>query len=83
MALIDILGFCLSLLGIYGLLLYLRHLLPRYAIPSLSTLLNETQQLLRHAEVISAISPENESQMQLYWYEDRCIHGLPSHHPLS
>jgi len=61
----DALGFCLSLLGIYGLLLYLRYLLPRYATPSLSTLLNETLQHLRHAEVICAISPESEYKTQL------------------
>jgi len=61
----DALGFCLSLLGIYGLLLYLRYLLPRYVIPPLSTLLNESQQLLRHAEVIGAISPESEYKAQL------------------
>jgi len=61
----DILSFCLSLLGIYGLLLYLRYLLPRYAIPPLSTLLNESQQLLRDAEVIGAISPESEYKTQL------------------
>jgi len=61
----DALSFCLSLLGIYGLVLYLRYLLPRYAIPSLSSLLNETQQLLRHAEVLTAIPPESEYKTQL------------------
>jgi len=79
----DALSFCFSLLGIYGLLFYLRYLLPRYVVPSLSTLLNETQQLLRHAEVISAISPESEDKTQLDQYEGRCIHDPPSHHPLS
>ncbi|KAH9967489.1 hypothetical protein BC827DRAFT_596833 [Russula dissimulans] len=61
----DALSFCLSLLGIYGLVLYLRYLLPRYVIPSLSSLLNEIQQLLRHAEVLNAIPPESEYKTQL------------------
>ncbi|KAI9448654.1 hypothetical protein F5148DRAFT_1250879, partial [Russula earlei] len=55
MRFIDILSLCLSLLGTYSLLLYLRFLLPRNITPSLSSLANETQQLLHRAEGIGAI----------------------------
>ena len=62
---IDIIGFCLSVVGIYGLILYLRYLLPRNAIPLLSTLLDETRQLLDRAEAISAVPPQSESRTRL------------------
>ena len=52
---IDILTICLSVLGIYGLLLYLRYLFPRHAIPLLSEILNETRLLLEQAEAIGAV----------------------------
>ena len=62
---IEILSFCLSVLGIYGLILNFRYLLPRSVIPLLSALLNETQQLLDHAEVIGAVPPQSESRTLL------------------
>ena len=65
MRFIDILSFCLSILGVYGLVLYLRYLLPHYVIPLLSALLNETRQLLDSAEALSAIPLESESRNQL------------------
>jgi hypothetical protein len=65
MAFIDILGFCLSLVGINGLILYIRYLLPRNAIPLISTLLNETQQLLDRAEEIGAVAPQSDSRTHL------------------
>lgn len=65
MPFIDILGFCLSLVGINGLILYFCYLLPRNAIPLLSTLLNETQQLLDHAEEIGAVPPQSDSRTHL------------------
>jgi len=65
MHVIDTLGFCLSLLGIYDLLLYSQYLLPRYTVPPLSVLLNETEQQLRHAEDISAIPLGSEYKTQL------------------
>src|SRR6266850_1768112 len=70
MSFIDILGFSLSLLGIYSLVLYLRYLLPRYNIPSLSAFLSETQQLLGHAEEICAIQPESEYRAHLHLYDN-------------
>jgi len=65
MRFIDVLGLCLSVLGIYGLILYLRYLLPYYVVPLLSALLNETQQLLDRAEALSAIPLESEYRTQL------------------
>ena len=65
MPFIDILGFCLSLAGINGLILYFRYLLPCNAIPLLSTLLNETQQLLDRAEEIGTVPLQSESRTHL------------------
>jgi hypothetical protein len=62
---IDILTLCLSVLGIYGLILYVRYLLPRNAIPLLSALLNETRQLLDHAEAIGAVPAQSECKTLL------------------
>lgn len=57
---IDVISFFLSLLGVYGLVLKFRFLLPRNVVPLLSTLLNETQQLLDRAEEIGAVPPQSE-----------------------
>jgi len=65
MSFIDTLNFCLSLFGLYSLVLYLRYLLPCCKIPPLSTFLNETQQLLDHAEAIGAIPPDSEDRAHL------------------
>jgi hypothetical protein len=65
MSAIDVLSFCLSLLGIYGPILFILYLLPRNVTPHLSTFLNETQQLLRRAEEIGAVPPQSEYKRQL------------------
>jgi hypothetical protein len=65
MRFLDVFSFCLSLLGIYGLILPLRYLLPRNIIPLLSLLLNETTQLLDSAEAIGAIPSQNECRAHL------------------
>lgn len=77
----DILSLFLSFLGIYGLVLYLRYLIPRCIIPSLSALLIETQQLLDRAEEINAISPESGYRAHLESYEDLqvCAANSSSH----
>ncbi len=67
---IDKLGLSLSILGIYGLILCLRYLIPYYAIPHLSARLKETRQLLDHAEAVNAIPPECEYRTSLDLYED-------------
>jgi hypothetical protein len=67
MDVIDILSFSLSLLGIYGPILFLLYLLPRNVTPRLSTLLDETHQLLRRAEEIGAVPLQSEYKRQLDW----------------
>ena len=78
MRFIDILSFCLSILGVYGLVLYLRYLLPHYVIQLLSALLNETQQLLDRAEALHAIPLESELRSQLDLCE-RSYHMIVLH----
>jgi len=73
MQFIDILSFCLSLLGIYSLVLNFRYLLPCYTIPVLSALLTSTQQLLNNAETISAIPSESEIRMHFNLCDGVCI----------
>ena len=65
MHVIDILSFSLSVLGIYGPILLILYLLPRNVAPRLSTILDETQQLLRHAEEVGAVLPQSEYQRNL------------------
>jgi len=67
MPVIDIDSFYISLLGIYGPTLLIRYMLPRNVTPLLSTLLDETQQLLGRAEEISAVTPQSEYKYQLGW----------------
>jgi len=67
MPVIDILSFCLSLLGIYGPILFVLYLLPRNVAPRLSTLLDEAQQLLRRAEEVGAVLQQSEYKRQLDW----------------
>jgi len=67
MPVIDILSFYISLLGICGPILLIRYMLPRNVTPLLSTLLDETQQLLSRAEEISAVTPQSEYKCQLDW----------------
>jgi len=67
MPVIDILSFCLSLLGIYGPILFVLYLLPRNVAPHLSTLLDEAQQLLRCAEETGAVLPQSQYKRRLDW----------------
>jgi len=67
MHVIDILSFCLSLLGICGPILFILHLLPCNLTPRLSVLLDETHQLLHHAEEIRAVLPQSEYKHELDW----------------
>ena len=79
---IDILSFCLSLLGIYGLVLNLRYLLPYQVIPVLSALLTVTRQLLDNAEAIGAIPSESEIHTRFTLYDGVCVDVYPSSHTL-
>jgi len=67
MPVIDVLSFYISLLGIYGPILLIHYMLPRNVTPLLSTLLDETQQLLGHAEEIGAITPQSKYKCRLDW----------------
>ena len=61
---IDIISF---LLGIYAPIFLIRYLLPCKVAPLLSTLLDETHQLLGRAEEISAVTAQSEYKCQLDW----------------
>jgi hypothetical protein len=79
MLVIDALSLGLSVLGVYGLVFSLRYLIPCYIAPILSARLNETQQLLSHADAINAIPPESEHRIHLDLYEYLYFDGLSSH----
>ncbi|KAH9051002.1 hypothetical protein EDB83DRAFT_2317086 [Lactarius deliciosus] len=64
MDLIEWLGFCLSILGTCGVVIYLRHLIPYYIIPNVSSMLNNAERSLAHAVTIGAL-PE----MSDYWVD--------------
>jgi hypothetical protein len=80
---IDILSLSLSFLGIYGLFLSLRYLIPCYIIPFISANLSSTQTLLNHAEAINAIPPESEYRTHLDVYENLYVDGPSSHTPMQ
>jgi len=62
---LDVLSLSLSLLGIHGLILNIRYLLPRNVAPIVSVILDETRQLLGCAEEIGAVPPQNEYKRRL------------------
>jgi hypothetical protein len=63
----DILSFCFSILGLYGLLYYLRFLIPRNLIPYVSAVLTEAEHLLDRAESTGVIPrPNDRSALTLY-----------------
>ena len=80
MRFIDTLSFCLSLLGIYSLVLNFRYLLPCHITPVLSALLTETRQLLDNAEAIGAIPSESEIRTHFTLCDGVCIDVYPSSH---
>ncbi len=75
---IDVLSLSLSFLGIYSFVFSLRYLIPCYNIRLLSEVLNETQQLLNHAETMDAISSESEYKTDLDRYEDYVVIPIAS-----
>ncbi|KAH8982648.1 hypothetical protein EDB86DRAFT_3086015 [Lactarius hatsudake] len=62
MAIIDILGFCIS---VFGVVIYLRFLLPRNIIPIISTTLTDAEQSLTLALTIGAISETSDYRVDL------------------
>ncbi|KAI0295222.1 hypothetical protein BC826DRAFT_1008920 [Russula brevipes] len=65
MRLIDVLSFCVSVLGTYGLVYSLRCALPRNIIPRVSKTLDEAETLLSRAEGINAIRNLSEYRTRL------------------
>ena len=65
----NILSFCLSIFGLYGLVYYLRSLIPRNVIPYVSAVLTEVEHLLDLAESISVIPWPNNYRSALTLYE--------------
>ena len=62
----DVLSFCFSILGLYGLL---RFLIPRNILPYVSAVLTEAEHLLDCAESTGAIPQPNEYRSALTLYE--------------
>jgi len=65
MRLIDVLSFCVSVLGTYGLVYSLRCALPRNIIPRVSKTLDEAETFLSRAEGINAIRNLSEYRTRL------------------
>ena len=69
MRFIDILGFCFSILGLYGLVYYLRFLIPRNVLPYVSAVLTDAERLLGRAESTGVIPRPNDYRSTLTLYE--------------
>ena len=65
----DILSFCFSILGLYGLVYYLRFLIPRNVLPYVSAVLAEAEHLLYRAESTGVIPRPNDHRSALALYE--------------
>ena len=64
----DILSFCFSILGLYGLVYYLRFLIPRNVIPYVSAILTEAEHLLDRAESTGVVPQPNDHRSALTLY---------------
>jgi hypothetical protein len=60
MQFIDVLSFCFSVLGLYGLVFYLRFLIPRNVLPYVSAVLTEAEHLLDRAQSTGVIPRPND-----------------------
>jgi hypothetical protein len=65
----DTLSFCFSILGLYGLVYYLRFLIPRNLLPHVSAVLTEAEHLLDRAESTDVIPRPNDYRSALTLYE--------------
>jgi len=65
----DIFSFCFSILGLYGLVYYLRFLIPRNLLPYVSAVLTEAEHLLDRAESTGVIPRPNDYRSALTMYE--------------
>ena len=69
MQITDILSFCISILGLYGLVYYLRFLIPRNVLPYVSTVLTEVEHLLDRAESTGVIPRQSDYRSALTLYK--------------
>ena len=71
MRLTNILSFCFSesILGLYGLIYYLRFLIPRNLLPDVSAVLTDAEHLLDRAESTGVIPRPNDYRSTLTLYE--------------
>ncbi|KAF8501522.1 hypothetical protein F5888DRAFT_1904845, partial [Russula emetica] len=72
----DILSFCFSILGLYGLVLYLRFLIPRNVLSYVSAVLTEAERLLDRAESTGVIPRPNDYRSALTLY--KAVMPLPT-----
>jgi hypothetical protein len=77
MQFLNIVSFCLSVIGTYGIVYSLRLLLPRNVIAHVSTALDESMILLDRAEDINALPNTNEYRAILTMYEYVFTHLRP------
>ena len=76
----DILSFSFSILGLYGIVYYLRFLIPRNLLPYVSAVLTDAEHLLDRAESTGVILRPNDYRLALTLYE--AIVPLPTdRHP--
>ena len=67
----DILSFCFYILGLYGLVHYLRFLIPRNVLPYVLAVLTEAKHLLDHRAESTGIIPQtNDYRSALTSYEN-------------
>ena len=69
MQLTDILSLCFSVLGLYGLVYYLRFLIPRNLLPYVSVVLTEAEHVLDCAESTGVIPQSNDYRSALTLYD--------------
>ena len=77
----DILSFCFSILGLYGLVYYLRFLIPRNVLPYVSAVLTDAERLLGRAESTGVIPRPNDYRSALTLYE--AVMPLPTDRHLT
>jgi hypothetical protein len=68
MGLIELLGFCISIFGMYCVVLCLRFLLPCSIITNVSSILNNAEQSLAHGVATGAIPLMNDYRVDLEMY---------------
>jgi len=65
MAMIEFLGFCVSVFGMYGVVICIRFLLPCFITPTVSSMLDNAEQSLADAVATGAIPEVNDHRVDL------------------